>query len=159
MTTTPDGTRVGSGIPGPREEVPGSRGVEPPSEHVPGRRVITRMRHGGHAIVDAAPGAEEAVDVGAVRLGEVTQDAEVAEAGDVTEALALARGDRFRLLSLPRARRRPRQASAGGHARVAALTVEALNDLGNAMIEQGAPRRTRRSRRSTPTGGSSSTTT
>jgi hypothetical protein len=40
------------------------------------------------AIVDAATGAAQAVDTGAVRLSEVTQDADVANAGEVSEARA-----------------------------------------------------------------------
>src|SRR5688500_12080751 len=83
MTTTPGGTRETGGIPGPRKEIPAPGGVETPSENVPARRVIARMRHGGHAIVDAAPEAKEAVDAGAVLLSDVTQDAEVAQAGEV----------------------------------------------------------------------------
>ena len=140
MTTTPDGTRVTSGIPGPRKEVPGLGGVEPPSENVPGRRVITGMRHGGHAIVDAAPGAEEAVDVGAVLLSDVTQDAEVAAAGDVAEALALVGVTDFDYL-FPKLTADPAKLLPADTPAVAANTVAALDDLGNAMIEQGAPQR------------------
>lgn len=110
------------------------------SENVEGRRVITRMRHGGHAIVDMAPGAREAVDVGAVRLSEVTQDAEVAKAGDVAEALALAGVTDFDYL-FPALVADPAKLLPADTPAVTANTVEALNDLGNAMIEQGAPQR------------------
>ena len=77
------------GIPGPRGEIPPARDVQAPTEQVPGRRVITRMRHGDHAVVDAAPGAAQAVDTGAVPLSVVAEDAAVALAGDVSETLAL----------------------------------------------------------------------
>jgi hypothetical protein len=140
MTTTPEGTRVVGGIPGPRQEVQGSRREEHASEYVEGRRVITGMRHGGHAIVDAAPGAKEAVDVGAVRLSDVTQDAEIAQAGDVAEALALAGVTDFdylfRTLVDDPAKHLPADTP-----QIAANTVDALNELGNAMIEQGAPQK------------------
>src|SRR4051812_22006748 len=108
-----------------------------------GRRVITGLRHGGHAIVDAAPGAAAAVDVGAVRLSEVTQDVGVAGAGDVAAALALAGVTDFdylfpELVGDP-AKLLPADPTAPA---VAANTVAALNDLGAAMIEQGAPQGT-----------------
>src|SRR4051794_37910418 len=92
MTTTPEGTRVGGTIPGPRGEAQEPARADETSASAQGRRVITGLRHGGHAIVDAAPGAAAAVDVGAVRLSEVTQDVGVAGAGDVAAALALAVG-------------------------------------------------------------------
>ncbi|MGY1616848.1 heme peroxidase family protein [Geodermatophilus sp. SYSU D00691] len=135
MTTTSDGTTVVGGIPGPRAEVSEAPVAEAPRENVPGRRVITGMRHGAHAIVDAAPGAEEAVETGAVRLSDVTQDAEVAETGNVADALALVGVTDFdylfRELVDDPANLLPAETPA-----VAATTVEALNDLGNAMIEQ-----------------------
>jgi hypothetical protein len=131
MTTTPDSTRVTDGIPGPRGAVDEAPGPEQPGEHDQARRVIARLRHGGHAIVDAAPGAQEAVDHGGALLSDVTQDAEVAEVGDVKKAQALAGVTDFDYLfpELPtkEAMLLP----------VKAKTVEALNDLGNAMVEQG----------------------
>lgn len=108
------------------------------SENVEGRRVITRMRHGGHAIVDAAPGAEEAVDAGSVRLSDVTQDAEVAKTADVAEALEMAGVTDFDYL-FPSLVSDPTKLLPADTAAIAANTVDALNDLGNAMIEQGAP--------------------
>lgn len=108
------------------------------SENVEGRRVITRMRHGAHAIVDAAPGAKEAVDAGSVRLSDVTQDAEVAKTADVAEALAMAGVTDFDYL-FPALVSDPTKLLPADTAAIAANTVDALNDLGNAMIEQGAP--------------------
>src|SRR5215211_1104877 len=136
MTTTPDGTRVVGDIPGPRGEAEGSAREEQTSGYVQGPRVITRLRHGGHAIVDAAPGAEDAVDVGAVRLSDVTQDAELAGARDVTEALALAGVSDFDYL-FPDLPENQAKLLPGRTKAIAAKTVEALNDLGNAMVEQG----------------------
>jgi hypothetical protein len=143
MTTTPEGTRVGGTIPGPRGEAQEPARADETSASAQGRRVITGLRHGGHAIVDAAPGAAAAVDVGAVRLSEVTQDVGVAGAGDVAAALALAGVTDFdylfpELVGDP-AKLLPADPTAPA---VAANTVAALNDLGAAMIEQGAPQGT-----------------
>ena len=139
MTTSPEGTRVGGPIPGPRREAQDPSRTDGTSAPVQGRRVVTGLQHGGHAIVDGAPGAAEAVDVGGVRLSAVTQDAGLAEAGDVTRALALAGVSDFDYL-FPALVDDPAKllpADPGAPA-VAANTVEALNELGNAMIEQGA---------------------
>ena len=44
------------------------------------RRVITRLVHGGHAIVDSAPNRAEAAAAGAIRLSEVVQEPALADA-------------------------------------------------------------------------------
>lgn len=107
------------------------------TENVEARRVITGLRHGGHAIVDAAPGAKEAVDTGAVRLSDVTQDAEVAKVG-VSEALAMVGVTDFdylfRALAEDPAKLLPAETP-----QAAATTVDALNKLGDAMVEQVPP--------------------
>jgi hypothetical protein len=136
MTTTPETTGVAGGIPAQRRRVEEAPGGEQPGDYVQGPRVIARLKHGGHAIVDAAPGAEKAVDVGSVRLSDVTQDTEVADAKDVTEALALAGVTDFDYL-FPELSANPAMLLPAKTKAVAAKTVQALNDLGNAMIEQG----------------------
>jgi Animal haem peroxidase len=139
MTTTPDRPRVRGGeIPPPRTEASGYPGDERMGEYGPARRVITHMRHGAHAIVDAAPGAQEAVDVGAVRLSELTQDAAVARADDVTVADALAGVTDFDYLFSALVDD-PDKHLPADTPEAAARTVEALNALGNAMVEQGPP--------------------
>lgn len=107
------------------------------SEHTAIRRVVTQLRHGGHAIVDTAPGATEAVDAGSVRLSDVAQEAQIAKV-DLATALALAGVTDFDYL-FPELVTDPTKLLPAGTPEVAAVTVEALNDLGNAMIEQGAP--------------------
>jgi hypothetical protein len=138
MTTTPDGTRVVPGVPEPRGAVAESGPGEQTTESGQGRRVITRLRHGGHAIVDAAPGAEDAVEVGAVRLSDATQDAQVARARGVPQALALAGVTDFDYLFRDLVED-PDKLLPAGTPQVAATTVQALNELGDAMIEQGPP--------------------
>jgi hypothetical protein len=136
MTTTPDRTQT-TGIPAQRGTSPEAPDTQPVPVNVGRRRVIAGMRHGGHAIVDSAPGADEAVQAGSVRLSDVTQDAEVADAG-VAEALALVGVTDFDYL-VPSLVADPAKLLPAETPAVAATTVEALNDLGNAMIEQGAP--------------------
>ena len=67
------------------------------------RRVIVGLIHGGHAIVDSAPNAEEATETGAVtlRLSEMVQEPELAEL-DLEETLAVVGTTDFDLL-VPRA--------------------------------------------------------
>jgi hypothetical protein len=109
-------------------------------EDVGQRRVIARMRHGRHAIVDAAPGARDAVDIGSVRLSDVSQDAEIAKTRDVAEALAMVGVTDFDYL-FPSLVTDPAKLLPADTPEITANTVDALNDLGTAMVEQGAPGR------------------
>jgi hypothetical protein len=99
------------------------------------RRVIVGLRHGGHAIADEAPGVADAVNKGSVLLSEVTQDPDVAKA-DVSSALAMAGVTDFDYL-FPSLVAAETNLLPAGTPEVAQNTVDALNDLGNAMIEQG----------------------
>lgn len=102
------------------------------------RRVITGMRHGGHAITDGAPGAQDAIDAGARPLSEVVQDAEVAKTAGPAAAVALAGVTDFDYL-FPELAGDPAALLPAGTAEVAATTVAALVALGDAMIEQAPP--------------------
>ena len=104
------------------------------------RRVLTDLSHGGHAIADNAPEAKRVRDAGSPALSEVTQAPEVADVS-VAEALEVVGTTSFGYLF-------PDLLEPGVFAAshlpadddmVIATTVEALNDLGNAMVEQDPP--------------------
>ena len=103
------------------------------NENADGRRVITGMRHGGHAIVDKAPGADRAVEHGSVRLSEITQDAEIAKTDGIAGALALAGVSDFDYL-FPALANDPAKLLPAETPQIAETTVAALNALGTAMI-------------------------
>ncbi|MEU6697842.1 heme peroxidase family protein [Pseudonocardia sp. NPDC046786] len=114
------------------------RGVQTMNENADGRRVITGMRHGGHAIVDKAPGADRAVEHGSVRLSEITQDAEIAKTDGIAGALVLAGVSDFDYL-FPALANDPAKLLPAETPQIAETTVAALNALGTAMIEQAPP--------------------
>jgi hypothetical protein len=99
--------------------------------------VITELRHGAHAIVDSAPGAAGAIATGSVALSDAVQDAEL-KAVRTDEALVLVGATDFDYLFPTLATDPTKLLPAGGTPDVSPRTVEALNALGNAMIEQGA---------------------
>lgn len=100
-------------------------------------RVIATLRHGAHAVVDAVPDAENAVGTGSAVLSDVVQEAAIGKASAAT-ALSMAGVTDFDYL-FPDLAADPTKLLPAETAEVAARTVDALNQLGNAMIEQGVP--------------------
>ncbi|MEJ2860159.1 peroxidase family protein [Actinomycetospora flava] len=105
------------------------------SENGSTRRVVVGLRHGGHAIADEAPGVDDAVSKGSVRLSEVAQDPDL-EKADPASALAMVGVTDFDYL-FPSLVEEETNLLPAGSPQVAQNTVDALNDLGNAMVEQG----------------------
>jgi hypothetical protein len=107
------------------------------SDNGQSQRVIVQLRHGRHAIVDEAPGAADALDKGSVRLSEVAQNLEIGKV-DVEAALSLAGVTDFDYLfpNLVTDAANLLPAGTPDAPSVTVNTVKALNDLGNAMIEQ-----------------------
>ncbi|HET6533754.1 MAG TPA: heme peroxidase family protein [Actinoplanes sp.] len=101
------------------------------------RRVITRLVHGGHAIVDSAPNLDEATAAGAIRLSEVVQEPALADA-DVKEELEIVGVTDFDYLFRDTVTDPANRLPAANEAEVAS-TVAALNALGEAMIDQEPP--------------------
>jgi heme peroxidase len=100
------------------------------------RRVITGLRHGGHAIVDSAATKEETA-AGAVPLSEVVQEPGLARASAQSELAVIGTTDfdyLFGELLGDPAKHLP-----AADAAEVDNTVAALNALGNAMIEQDPP--------------------
>jgi len=101
------------------------------------RRVLADLSHGGHAVVDSAPEAKDAVRAGATPLSEVIQTPEVAVASSA-EALQIVGTTSFDYLFpelLDPAVFADTHLPAGTPAEID-TSVEALNDLGAAMVEQ-----------------------
>ncbi len=103
------------------------------------RRVITGLRHGGHAIVDGAAGAAAAVQGGDALLSEVSQEPAIEGAG-LAQARAMVCTTDFDYLFPGIVDDPAKHLPADNDAEVA-NTVAQLNALGAAMIEQpdGAP--------------------
>ena len=103
------------------------------SESTGPHRVITRRRHGAHAVVDQAKDLDEALWEGALELTKDVQDGDLAHEMDGTSALAAAGATDFDYLlpGLP-------QDPANLLPTDAATVTPALDALGTAMIEQGA---------------------
>jgi hypothetical protein len=100
------------------------------------RRVITGLRHGGHAIVDSAATKEETA-AGVVPLSEVVQEPALASATAESELAVVGTTDfdyLFGELVGDPAKHLP-----AADATEVDTTVAALNALGNAMIEQDPP--------------------
>lgn len=101
------------------------------------RRVITELRHGGHAILDGAADADTAAQAGAIPLSTVIQEPDLANL-DQEKALQILGATDFdylftSLLGDPTKHLPAQDATAVDQ------TVEALNELGTAMIEQQPP--------------------
>lgn len=103
------------------------------------QRVITGLRHGGHAILDTAPNVKVAEQSGAVtvRLSAMVQDPSLAELG-VEEAFAVAGATDFDYL-FPNIVGDPAKHLPATNAAEVDATVAALNALGDAMIDQEPP--------------------
>jgi hypothetical protein len=101
------------------------------------RRVLTGLRHGGHAIVDGAPDVEHAIQEGAVPLSVVAQEPDLAKVGPA-EALAAVGTTDFDYL-FPGLLGDPAKHLPADDAATVDRTVAALNALGTAMIEQEPP--------------------
>jgi hypothetical protein len=104
-----------------------------------GRRVVTGLLHGGHAVVDGDPrmGAADSP------LSTVRQDLDLAKLTR-TDALVAAGTTSFRYLFKDLTHDSAKLLPAGDAATVE-RTVQALNDLGDAMIEQDPPAEPRNS--------------
>ena len=101
------------------------------------RRVITGLKHGGHAIVDGAPDVAEALEVGSVLLSELTQEPDLAKV-DEREAFAIVGTTDFDYM-FPDLVGDPTKHLPAEDAAAVDKTVKALNALGKAMIEQEPP--------------------
>lgn len=98
------------------------------------RRVLVGLAHGGHAIVDGAPGESAAVAAGAVPLSVVTQEPDVADPESTAQAVAAVGTTDFKFL-FPALADDPASRLPADSDPTIANTVAALNDLGNAMVE------------------------
>jgi hypothetical protein len=101
------------------------------------RRVLTALRHGGHAIVDGAPDADSALAAGEVLLSDVVQEPDLVKNSLAQNTLAVGTTDFDYLFP-------ELVGDAGKHlpaddAATVDKTVAALNALGDAMIEQDPP--------------------
>jgi hypothetical protein len=101
------------------------------------RPVITGMIHGGHAILDGAPGAAEAIETGSVPLSEVTQEPGIATA-DSAKAVEIVGLTDFDYLFTALLGDSSKHLPADTPEEVD-QTVLALNELGAAMIDQEPP--------------------
>ncbi|MGQ0575191.1 MAG: peroxidase family protein [Pseudonocardia sp.] len=107
------------------------------SRNVEVQRVITDLGHGAHLVVDTAPQVKDALSEGAVVLSEATQVPDAAGADRVTALAMVGMTDfdyLFRDLLADPANLLP----AADDAEIA-TTVEALNELGAAMVEHAPP--------------------
>ncbi|AGL20057.1 heme peroxidase family protein [Actinoplanes sp. N902-109] len=98
-------------------------------------RIITGLKHGGHAIADASPEAEELSQAGWTPLSEVVQDPAAKDADPKEHHVGLTDFDYLfkDLIGQP-----DKHLPAGSEDEVD-NTVTALNALGNAMIDQEPP--------------------
>ncbi|GAA2475364.1 peroxidase family protein [Winogradskya humida] len=98
-------------------------------------RIITGLRHGGHAIADNAPDVDELKEAGWTPLSEVVQDSQARGADAKDHYIGTTDFDYLfkDLVGKP-----DKHLPAGSDAEVAA-TVAGLNQLGDAMIDQEPP--------------------
>jgi hypothetical protein len=101
------------------------------------RRVLTALRHGGHAIVDGAPDVASALEVGSVLLSDVVQEPDLVKNTLAENTAAIGTTD-FDYLFPSLVGDATKHLPADDAATVD-KTVKALNDLGVAMIEQPPP--------------------
>ncbi|MFI5930946.1 heme peroxidase family protein [Actinoplanes sp. NPDC051494] len=99
------------------------------------RRIITGMRHGGHAIADSAPAAAALSDLGWTRQSEVVQDPALANADPKEYHVGTTDFD-YLFKDLVD---KPEQHLPAGSDTEITDTVKALNALGIAMIDQEPP--------------------
>ena len=66
------------------------------------RRVLTGLRHGGHAIVDSSPGIEQAIEEGSVPLSVMTQEPDLAKASQADALTVVGTTDFDYLFPRPR---------------------------------------------------------